>query len=67
MTEDETDEMEKAIKDYFELIDTKYPDLPGRKTKLHMLRHHVIPFVREHKSWGLFSAQGKINKAIKKF
>jgi hypothetical protein len=57
LAEEEIDALDQAIKNFFALIDRKYPDLPGKKTKLHMLRHHVMPFVREHKSWGKFSAQ----------
>uniref|UniRef100_A0A914YFG6 Uncharacterized protein n=1 Tax=Panagrolaimus superbus TaxID=310955 RepID=A0A914YFG6_9BILA len=57
LTEEEINGLDQAIKDFFVLIDDKYPDLPGKKTKLHMLKHHVMPFVREHKSWGKFSAQ----------
>uniref|UniRef100_A0AC34G5M6 Uncharacterized protein n=1 Tax=Panagrolaimus sp. ES5 TaxID=591445 RepID=A0AC34G5M6_9BILA len=57
LTEEEINGLDQAIKDFFALIAEKYPDLPGKKTKLHMLKHHVMPFVREHKSWGKFSAQ----------
>uniref|UniRef100_A0A914QSH9 Uncharacterized protein n=1 Tax=Panagrolaimus davidi TaxID=227884 RepID=A0A914QSH9_9BILA len=57
LTEDDIDKMDKAIKEFFKLIDEKYPDLLGRKTKLHILRFHVMPFVRKFKSWGKFSEQ----------
>uniref|UniRef100_A0A914ZC21 Uncharacterized protein n=1 Tax=Panagrolaimus superbus TaxID=310955 RepID=A0A914ZC21_9BILA len=57
LTETEIDQLDEAIKAYFELIDTNYPDLPGKKTKFHILRFHVMPFVRAFKSWGKFSEQ----------
>uniref|UniRef100_A0AC35FHM0 Uncharacterized protein n=1 Tax=Panagrolaimus sp. PS1159 TaxID=55785 RepID=A0AC35FHM0_9BILA len=57
LTEDEIDKLDDAIKEFFKLIDENYPDLLGRKTKLHILRFHVMPFVRTYKSWGKFSEQ----------
>uniref|UniRef100_A0A914Y5I4 Uncharacterized protein n=1 Tax=Panagrolaimus superbus TaxID=310955 RepID=A0A914Y5I4_9BILA len=57
LTDEQIDELETAIKEFFELINTNYPGLTGKKTKLHVLKHHVIPFVREFKSWGKFSEQ----------
>uniref|UniRef100_A0AC34FXE1 Uncharacterized protein n=1 Tax=Panagrolaimus sp. ES5 TaxID=591445 RepID=A0AC34FXE1_9BILA len=59
LSENEINMLEIRIREWFDLIDTKYPGLDGKKTKLHMLKFHVVPFTRLHKSWGKFSTQGK--------
>uniref|UniRef100_A0A914PH36 Uncharacterized protein n=1 Tax=Panagrolaimus davidi TaxID=227884 RepID=A0A914PH36_9BILA len=63
LTEEEINSMDLAIKEYFDIMDSRYPDFAGAKVKLHILRFHVMPFVREFKSWGKFSEQGKLTQA----
>uniref|UniRef100_A0A914QH41 Uncharacterized protein n=1 Tax=Panagrolaimus davidi TaxID=227884 RepID=A0A914QH41_9BILA len=62
LTEEEINSMDLAIKEYFDIMDSRYPDFAGAKVKLHILRFHVMPFVREFKSWGKFSEQGKLTQ-----
>uniref|UniRef100_A0A914YFU0 Uncharacterized protein n=1 Tax=Panagrolaimus superbus TaxID=310955 RepID=A0A914YFU0_9BILA len=57
LKDEEIVELDEAIKTYFALIDDKYPDFLGKKTKLHILRHHVITFAIEFGSLGRFSEQ----------
>lgn len=64
LTETEIDDLESNIKEFFNQIDTNYPGLDGAKTKLHILKFHVINFVRYHKSWGLFSEQCKSKNTL---
>ena len=59
LSEAEIEGLEKSIKEFFDLISSSCPGLLGKKTKLHILKHHVMPFVREHRSWGKFSEQCK--------
>lgn len=69
LSETEINELEEAIKRFFHLIKSKHPGFPKRKTRLHILEYHVVPFVRIFKSWGKYgeNCMSKYTKSEKSF
>jgi hypothetical protein len=60
LKEEEIEEMDSQINLFFNLINHYGEEAVKfylNKTKIHMLKAHVVPFVRKFKSWGLFSEQ----------
>ena len=57
LTEEEIKSFGDAIDAFFDLLIQKHPSFPRKKTKLHVLQFHVMPLVRNFKSWGKFSEQ----------
>ena len=49
--------LKNGIVEFGEHLKEECPDFPY-KTKLHLLLNHVIPFVEEHRTWGLVNEQG---------
>uniref|UniRef100_A0A914YK75 Uncharacterized protein n=1 Tax=Panagrolaimus superbus TaxID=310955 RepID=A0A914YK75_9BILA len=60
LTDDEINGLESSIHLFFNLM-KNYGDAVVKffcnKNKIHTLQHHVVPFVRVFKSWGLFSEE----------
>uniref|UniRef100_A0A914Z0U6 Uncharacterized protein n=1 Tax=Panagrolaimus superbus TaxID=310955 RepID=A0A914Z0U6_9BILA len=60
LLEEEIDDLDDRIRLFFNLL-KEYGQVAVKfflnKNKIHMLQHHVVPFVRRFKSWGLFSEQ----------
>lgn len=57
LTEDEIHDFEKRITDFFNLYEECFEN-QNTTEKTHLLKYHVIDFVKTHKGWGLFSEQG---------
>lgn len=60
LSEDEINALDAYIKLFFNLLNDYGQEAKKfflNKNKMHMLQHHVMPFVRLFKSWGLFSEE----------
>ena len=63
LTDEEIQSLEAYINLFFHLVKDYGNDAMKfflNKTKIHMLKEHVVPFVQMFKSWGLFSEQSKL-------
>lgn len=55
LTDDEIETLETKIIDFINLYEEKVDHIE----KTHILKYHLLDFVNLHRSWGLYSEQGR--------